>query len=493
MSNKTKPKKVLNIKEIKMVPAAIQEQCLQTSIYELGKTHKFLGSVLQCMNITFSYQLPTAGVYFDVDGKKWQMDINPIFYCECLTSEHRVAVLLHEMSHITNKHPIRVPFLKIAPEKRQWMNIAADMAINQYIKNLPNGCKQCPSKDQLVVGVECPNEKCPGNCIDVKDYYDIDDNGKKTPWPANQTMEHYYELLLRRAEDMNYSGGKCSNCGTEMQDGEGEGNDGEGEGNGVCPKCGKKHGTGKPKEFDKHNWGEGGEENDMLDATEELVKRAMIKSSIEYDELPGNIKELLVDIEARRTELNYKALILQAIKRSATGHERKHSWTRKSKRFGNYAPGTKPGDLPKLDMFIDSSGSISVHEGNEFLDIVDNFLQAGCRKCNLNIFHTENYYRKPYKLGQRLDKRDWQSGGTCLEQSLRIIAETRPDLTIILTDGYYSNVEVEKWLPNGVKFPHCLFIISRDGTEDHPLKRLGYTIKIPKTTLLADDKKLEEK
>jgi len=480
-NNNITPKKV-NIKDIKMVPALIQEQCLQTSIYELGKTHKFLGSVLQCMNITFSYQLPTAGISFDVDGKKWQMYINPIFYCECLTAANRVAVLLHEMSHITHKHPIRVPFLKIAPEKRTWMNIAADMAINQFIKNLPNGCQQCPSKEQLMIGASCPNEKCPGNCIDVKDYYDVDDNGKHIPWPVNETMEKYYELLLQRAKDLEY-GDACDDCGEAMPN----------DSNGKCPKCGKQHGKGKPKEFDQHNWGEGGEENDMLDATEELVKRAMIKSSMEYDELPGSIKELLSDIDARRTELNYKALILQAIKRSATGHERKHSWTRKSKRFGNYAPGTKPGNLPKLDMFIDSSGSISVHEGNEFLDIVDNFLQVGCRKCNLNIFHTKNYYRKPYKLGQRLDKRDWESGGTCLEESLRIIAETRPDLTIILTDGYYSDVDVEAWLPNGVNFPHCLFIISRDGTQDHPLKRLGYTIKIPATTVLAGDKALEGK
>jgi len=471
----------VKIKTIEMVPAQIQEQALQTGIYELSKTHKFLGSVLQCMNISYSYMLPTAGVSFDVDGKKWQMHINPVFFCRHLNANQRVAVLLHEMSHITNKHPIRVPFLKISPDKRGWMNIAADMAINQYIKNLPNGCQQCPPKEMLMMGAACTNEKCPGNCVDVKDYYDEDDKGNKIPWKTNQTMEFYYEKLLQRARDLDYFGGGCSECGEPV------------DGNGKCTKCGKQHGKGQPKEFDSHNWGEGGEENDMLDATEELVKRAMIKSSMDYDSLPGSVKELLQDIEARRSELNYQALILQAIKRSATGHERKHSWTRKSKRFGNYAPGTRPGDLPKLDMYLDSSGSISVQEGNEFLEIVDNFLRAGIRQCTLNIFHTKNYYRKSYKLGQRLDKREWESGGTCLESSLRIVAETRPDLAIFVTDGYYSDIDVESWLPPGTKFPQCLFIISRDGTKDHPLARLGKTIKIPDTAVLSDDKSLEGK
>lgn len=459
-------KQEVDIKNIELIPAKEQEQCLQTGIWELSKHYQFLGAVLQCMNISYTYNLPvpSAGVYFDNDSKKWIMGIHPMFFCRKLNADHRVAVLLHEMSHITNKHPIRVPFLKIAPDKRMWMNIAADLAINQYIKNLPQGCQQCPPRDERLMGVPCTNEMCPGHAQIVEDYFDEDENGKKTPWEKNQTMEYYYEKLLRRAKDLNY------------EDGNGPG-----------------EGDGKPQEFDSHNWGEGGEEGDMLDATEELVKRAMIKSSMEYDELPGSVKELLEDIESRRTELNYKALILQAIKRSATGSDRKHTYTRKSKRFGCYAPGTKDGDLPKLDMFIDSSGSISIQEGNEFLDIVDNFLKAGSRKCNLNLFNTRNYYRQPYKLNARLDEREWQSGGTCLEESMRTIAQTRPDLAIILTDGYYSDVEVEKWLPNGAKYPQCLFIISRDGTKDHPLRRLGNTIKIPETAVLSADQDLEDK
>ena len=72
----------------------------------------------------------------------------------------------------------------------------------------------------------------------------------------------------------------------------------------------------------------------MLDATEELVKRAMVKTKLSYDELPGSVKELLEDLKARRAQLNYKAMILSAMRRHAAGHDRKSSWTRKNKRYG---------------------------------------------------------------------------------------------------------------------------------------------------------------
>jgi predicted metal-dependent peptidase len=226
-------------------------------------------------------------------------------------------------------------------------------------------------------------------------------------------------------------------------------------------------------------WDASAEEKDMLDATEDLVKRAMVKARLSYDDLPASVRELLEEIKTRRAELNYKALIMQALKKHASGHNRKSTWTRKSKRFGNKAPGTKVGDLPKLHNYIDTSGSISIEEANEFLDIVDNFLKVGARKCRLNMFHTSNYYSEEYKLGHRIERKDIQNGGTDLTESMRDIWKRKPDLAVFCTDGCYGDVNVEEWMRPGEQFPQVVFIISKGGTEDHPLKRLGQTIKIP--------------
>jgi predicted metal-dependent peptidase len=235
-------------------------------------------------------------------------------------------------------------------------------------------------------------------------------------------------------------------------------------------------------------WDGAAEEGDMLDATEELVKRAMVKARLDYSALPDSVKELLEDIKARRAELNYKAMIMSALKRHASGHERKSTWTRKSKRFGNKSPGTKVGDLPKLHNYIDTSGSISIEEANEFLEITDQFLRVGARKCKLGFFHTSLYKDEDYKLGMRIKREDIQSGGTELTPVMQNILKTKADLSVVITDGCYSDVPVESWMKPGEKWPTTIFIISKGGEEQHPLRRLGQTVKVPDTATVGKKK-----
>lgn len=433
------------------VEVAEKTQCLATCIYETSKTHPFLGSVLQCLTIAYSHQLPTAGIMFNTDAKRWDMLVNPFFFCKKLNSAQRKAVFIHELSHITHKHPLRVPFMQISARKRQLMNIAMDMAINQFIKDIPKGCQSCPPPNS---GQPCTNDLCPGRCIDVADFFDEDEKTKnKLPWPINQPAENYYERLIKRFDEPD-----------ENDDGEGEGETGTAD---------------LPNTIDEHMWDGAADEKDMLDATEELVKRAMVKARLSYDDLPGHVKDLLQDIATRRAELNYKALILAAMKRHAAGHDRKHSWTRKSKRFGFKAPGTKIAELPRLELHLDTSGSISTEELNEFLEIVDQFLKVGSRKCNMSFFHTELYGRQPYKMGTKIDKSMIQSGGTELSPTLKDIFTRKGDLSIVITDGCYGNVDWKSWLKPGENPPQVLWIISKGGDENHPMKDLGSTVKVP--------------
>lgn len=464
MSSRIRPKLTKELLDKEQVSVEDKSRCLSSAIYECSKTHPFMGSVLQCLNITYGHTIPTAGIMFNTDAKRWDMIINPYFFCKKLSILQQKAVLLHELSHITHKHPLRVPFLKISARKRMLMNIGADMAINQFIKDIPKGCPQCPPMEAKQ---PCPNDLCPGRGIFVEDFFDTDEKTKKqTPWERLRTMEYYYEKLLQRFED------------PDDEDGEGEG-EGDGQGQGKGNAGGGANTGDLPQTLDEHMWDGSSEEKDMLDATEELVKRAIVKARLDYSALPDSVKELLEDIKMRRAELNYKALLLLAMKRHAAGHDRKHSWTRKSKRFGNKAPGTKVGDLPRLQNYIDTSGSISIEEANEFLEVVDQFLRVGARKCKLGFFHTALYKNDDYKLGQRIKREDIQSGGTDLTPVMQDILKKKPDLSIVVTDGCYGDVPVESWMRPGEKWPTTLFIISQGGTTEHPLKRLGETVKIP--------------
>ena len=584
------------------VDIALKTQCLQTGIYDVIKRAPFIGTVLQCLDIFYSHQVPRAGIMFDSNSKKWQMAINPHWFCLKLNAANREAVLLHEIYHVTHKHPMRVPFLKINPDRRVLMNIAMDMSINQVIANLPNGCPQCPPKEELFKGAQCENKMCPGGCIDVNDYHDTDKAGKKTPWAKEKSFEHYYLKLVEKfiepdkgrepsifevehifldPLDFVVTGAKDTKrltstnfesltkyraelqvnqmvalvASTDPKDNGVYNIDDLGSdttsfimrrvsnhtgtvaaqvyvGDAAIDKNQKRTRAKKPTgwvitgqsraadsklvnvdnaplifeeqelqangggdmpgEFDSHHWDGNAEEGEMMDATEELVKRAMQKRSMSYDKLPGHVKELLQDIEARRAELNYRQLILSAIKRRASGFNRENTWSRKSRRFGNKAPGTHNGKLPHIKNMIDTSGSISIQEANDFLDIIDEFLKVGSRKCDIALWHTSVYYDEKYKLGDRLDRKVFSSGGTDVGPVMKNIFDAKPDLTIILTDGCYSDVDYESWLQPGDQFPQVLWIISKDGQENHPLKRCGETIKIPNTETLRRDKNLEQ-
>jgi predicted metal-dependent peptidase len=434
-----------------------KKQCLQTAIYDVLKRSPFMGSVLQCLDIYYTHIVPRAGIMFDANGKKWNMGINPKWYCDKLNSFEREAVLLHEIYHVTHKHPMRAPFLKINPHRRMLMNIAMDMAINQYIQNLPKGCQSCPPLEEQYKGAQCTNANCPGSGIMVENYHDFDKSGNKVFWPKEKPMEFYYHKLIERYDD------------PDNEEEKAQGN-----------------------EFDSHHWDGNAEEGEMMDATEELVKRAMQKRGLSADKLPGFVQELLSDIAARRAELNYRQLILSAIKRHASGFNRESTWTRPSRRFKNKAPGQKNGKLPEIKQLIDSSGSISVQEANDFLDITDEFMKVGSRKCELALWHTNVYYHEPHKLGNRIDPKVWQSGGTDMTPVLRKVFEDKKDLNIIMTDGCYSDVDWESWLQPGDQFPQVLFIISKEGSEQHPLRRLGETIKIPNTDVMGKDRRLEQ-
>jgi predicted metal-dependent peptidase len=471
------PQKVVNkdILEKEHVDAEKKIHCLQTALYQLTKNQAFFGMILQCLDMFYTHQIPTAGVCFDNNAKKWQMMINPKWFCDKLGdgdkgTRHRISILLHELYHLTHKHIIRAPMLKLNPGRRMLMNIAMDMAINQYIKDLPSGCSDCPPRDNRLKGAECQNEMCPGNPILVEDFFDTDDKGTQVPWEKNKPFEYYYYKLIEHYSEMSDN---------PNEDGEGNGGGQSGNRNSI------------PKEFDSHDWDSSSEEQDMMDATEELVKRAMQKRGLAFDKLPGFIQELLTDIEARRSELNYRQLILSAIKKHASGADRISTWSKPSRRYGNIAPGSRNGPLPKLESFIDTSGSISIQEANDFLSIIDNFLQVGHRKCRIGLWHTDLYRNETYKLGDRLDRSVIQSGGTDVGPVLKYISEAKPDLSIILTDGCFSNVDFESMLPPNTLFPQVIWIISQDGTEQHPLTRLGETVKIPRTNALKSDRDLE--
>jgi predicted metal-dependent peptidase len=331
-----------------------------------------------------------------------------------MTIDQRVAVLHHEVLHFTNAHVFRFGFDSTSSkDDKKNANIATDMSINQYIKNLPKGC------------------------IDVK-YFKTDAG---VDFPKFATAEIYLDLLKENPEAMKNALKQMKKDGLDVKD------DGNGEGI-----------------LDDHSWEELSEEEkkQMAEEMKKIVKRTMEKTSYDKSSLPESIKDLIEEIDTYLRSMNYKQILQSAIKKSVSFTDRASTWRRPNKRYGSLAQGTTLAKLPQLNVYIDTSGSISVKEMNEFLTILNGFLKAGSRKCTLGLWHTSLYLKRPYKLNGKLKEDEVQSGGTDMTEVCEDINKSNPDLSIILTDGYYGT-QVD---------PKCntIVIISETGGMNHPLK-----------------------
>ena len=167
-------------------------QLLENAITHILKVYPFYGGMLQCLTISWGEYIPTLGVMYNPEKKTWQLLINTKFFVEELCDgienqegkkisglEARIAILLHEIYHILHKHPIRYNELVTEDNARNRMmfNFAADLAINQLIKNIPK--------------------------------WGLDINHKDFKFPKNKPTETYYRLLQKKYPELP----PCQSCG----------------------------------------------------------------------------------------------------------------------------------------------------------------------------------------------------------------------------------------------------------------------------------------
>ena len=366
----------------------------------------FLGAMLQGIQIDYSPRIGTACIQYIPNKKQFLIELNPVFFRD-LSLDERMGVLLHELEHMMKLHLVRIP----AFDDRAKANKAADCVINQFVPGIPT---REPIRGIFPEDFNLPKDKS------LEDYYNM--------WPDDQEGD------------------------------EGDDNDGSG-GQGGQGK-GKKKGQGDV--LDQHDWDNGADECDVLEGVDDAVKRTMIKTSTSFDRLPGSLKDLLDQIETKKKAIDWKRRLKSFIKKSASGIDRESTRTRPSKRYDYQSPGLKVGELPKLSIFIDTSGSMSIVEVNSCLQQVDEVLKAGMRKVKLYLWNTSCYAEFNYKKGMRdFIHKQVESGGTDFQSCSEIIEKSRPDGCIVLTDGYFSDTKTKVQCP-------ILFVITNGGAKELP-------------------------
>src|SRR6266700_4349565 len=152
-----------------VIPLFKKKNALESSLYEFFRTDPFYASFLQEIAIQYNEQIPTAAMTYNKEKNEFKMLLNPNFFTS-LELQQRVAILHHETLHFMNQHLFRFFQEGLSEDEEKKQMIATDLAINQYINNLPSGGAELKMFKQMV-------------------------NGKVEPFPEKKPADVYLELL----------------------------------------------------------------------------------------------------------------------------------------------------------------------------------------------------------------------------------------------------------------------------------------------------------
>ena len=332
----------------------------------------FYGLFLIGLNKKYRNDIPTAGV--SMNGIGVQLAINPEFFAE-LPPKHQQGLLKHELLHVAFGHLM----LRDIYNDHKLFNIAADLEINQYIKEdyLPEGGLKLDQFPELNL-------------------------------PVKAGTDTYYKLLSQAKDD-----GTCPGLDNLLNDMNGE-----------SEYC---HGTWT--EFDE-----------LSEADKKLIQKQVdhqIKETADttvkrQGSIPGELAEI---IERLRTieppVMDWKKYLKRFIGNSSIVYTKKLRRKYNKRYIGN--PGLKIKHKNHVCVGVDTSGSVSTDELKEFMNELGHMHKSGhlitVVQCDTNIVSVEKYN----------PKQDWDikgRGGTSFQPVIDHYNEKGVYTALIyLTDG----------------------------------------------------------
>jgi predicted metal-dependent peptidase len=377
-----------------MLPASSKDvaKAIEQAIYRLMSKLPYYGAMLQSFKISVTQAIPTAGVKFDDGGKAIWLGVNPTFFMG-LTEPERDAVLIHEVSHVDRLHLIRIPQLG------DWDkgNVAADLAINPYIPDLPE-CALTPAKFRL---------------------------------PDFRTTEYYYDNVKpNNGKGGGGKGGKGAEgeqtTGGALPNQQGEPNNGRGKGEPIEGCSGQPH--------DSHDWETSLSQDDQVDIMESTFKRALDKLGQSAGALPSHVTEALAALKALRTK-NWHRELKRFAGRYINTQDIERTWSRRNRRYGLLEAGSKLGPGKKVFVAFDTSGSMSHKEIAQALAETLSMLKKGVQG-TIALFDTDCYATFPLKrMSADEIAAALRQGGTNFVDVFKRGDASHSDAIIIFTDG----------------------------------------------------------
>ena len=374
-------------------------------------------------------RIPTLAVGL-AQTQMTKLYVNAKFWKEVLvTPEYRYGVIKHEILHIVLKHILIVKKF----DQKDIFNIAADIVVNQYIE-----------PHQLIDGV-----------VLISQFEELQ-------LETNQDVGYYYDKLVGAWN------GYMSSLGTENEQ----------EKTPAIENL-EKYINGHNENLAQHDLWQV-EIGRMTQAERDILEEALnrvIENTIQrvgtrgIGKLPAGLQAYLDDLMiSMKPRLNWRRA-LRIFTSNASRTFIKNTIRRPSKRYGT-SPGIKVKNKQKLLVALDTSGSISMPDLEEFFSELYHIWRQGAEieivECDVSIHKAYPYTgTPPVEVHGR--------GGTSFDAPIEYgNQKSRPDALIYFTDGCAPKPMV---LP---RFP-VLWIISSNGIrqEDKTWEELpGKKLKI---------------
>jgi predicted metal-dependent peptidase len=344
----------------------------------------FFAAISRRVNKRASFGISTAGVIVNRETAQFEMLYNPDFM-DSMTDPERRAILIHEFYHIIFKHVTdRLPEGGMT---KAW-NIAADLAINSHIANLPKGgC--IPGEDQF---------------IDL---------------PPGKAAEWYLPFVERMMQD-------------QSKDSPGEGSEGE---QGQRGKSASEGDSDLDTLDDHSGWGDVPQE--IKDIANERLKDIVQQATDEASQSGswGSVssetrKELIASL---KTKVDWRKVLRFFVKASQRAN--KSSTIRRiNRRYPYIHPGRKSDRVANIAISVDQSGSVD----NAMLALFFAELNKLSEVASFTVvpFDTKVDEKKVYewRKGESRPVERVLSGGTCFDAPTKYVNARKFDGHIVLTD-----------------------------------------------------------
>lgn len=375
-------------------------------------------------------------------GITCELDINPDFWEEH-TDDEQVALLTHELSHICLQHM----FLSSSFSDGTLFNIAADAEVNSYIENLPKSATTAEVLGEKL-GISIANG------LGTKNYYDILINNR--PPQKNNAKNPKKPCNGGKGGSSPSSSGAGGNNNTPQKDE--QQNQPKTSEDITQNSTNEKNNEDSPKpqqESEEKQYPEGFEDlkpcddhktwkefQNQPEAVKQLMKNninSILKTTAEQIQksrgtIPGELEGIISKLMEKKPEVfNWKAYFRRMLG-SIYDVNIKSTRRKASKRFDG-AAGIQHKKKVSILVAVDTSGSVSSKELQEFFSEIDYVYKAGANivivECDTCITHTDTYDGKniPKIRG---------GGGTDFNPPVEYYIKHKKDFAslIYFTDGY---------------------------------------------------------